>query len=47
MQTIKEEWIKIYVLDDNNMLNVVFCATKDYLPSFDNNEVFHIPTSFK
>jgi hypothetical protein len=47
MQTIKGEWIKIYLLDNNSMLDVVFCATKDYLPSCDNNEVFHIPSSFK
>jgi hypothetical protein len=47
MQTIKEEWIKIYLLDDNSMLDVVFCATKDYFPCCDNNEVFHIPASFK
>jgi hypothetical protein len=47
MQTIKEEWIKIYLLDNNSMLDIVFCTTKDYLPSCDNNEVFHIPASFK
>jgi hypothetical protein len=48
MQTIKEEWIKICLLGDNSMLDVVFCATKDYLPSScDKNEVFHIPASFK
>jgi hypothetical protein len=38
MQTLKEEWIKIYLLNNNSMLDVVFCATKDYLSSCDNNE---------
>jgi len=47
MQTIKEQWIKIYLLDDKSMLDVIICATKDYLPSCDNNKVFHIPASFK
>lgn len=45
MQTIKEEWIKIYLLDNNSI--VVFCTTKYYLSSCDNNEVFHIPASVK
>jgi hypothetical protein len=46
-QTIKEEWIGIYLFDDISILEVVFYTIKDYLSFCDNNEVFHILASFK
>ncbi len=47
MQIIKEEWIGIYLANDNNMHEVIFCTIDDYLPSCDNNEVFHILGNLK
>jgi hypothetical protein len=47
MQIIKEEWIGIYLDNDNRMHEVIFCTIKDYLPSCDSNEVFHILGSLK
>ncbi len=46
-QTIKEEWIGIYLFDDIAIPEVIFCTRKNYLSFYDNNEVFHILASFK